>query len=138
MLGRFSLKLLAVFRFLKSPEGIFAFRLGIVSVALWIPAVCHSSAWLYYENRGVWALIMAQVCLSFFWLTSGDAENLPRVQTALAVYAGDQVGYSVNFFTYFSPTIRRLQPFFYGSWGHCRGCFVCSSLVCCFMTKQTL
>ncbi|KAF8798312.1 hypothetical protein BYT27DRAFT_7177807 [Phlegmacium glaucopus] len=71
MFGGFFVKLLAVFRFLKSPEGIFAFRLGIVSVALWIPAVCHSSAWLYYDNKGIWALIMAQ--------------------TALAVYAGDQI-----------------------------------------------
>jgi len=65
--GRSFVKLLAVFRFLKSPEGVFALRLGIVSVALWIPAVCHSSAWLYYDNKGVWALIMAQVRISAFY-----------------------------------------------------------------------
>ncbi|KAF8168489.1 hypothetical protein B0H34DRAFT_816566 [Crassisporium funariophilum] len=69
--GKFFVRLSAVFRFLKSAEGIFALRLGIVSVALWIPAVCHSSAWFYYANKGLWALIMAQ--------------------TGLALYAGDQI-----------------------------------------------
>ena len=63
MFGKFSAKLVAVFRFLKSPEGIFAFRVGIVSVALWIPAVCHSTAWVYYNDKGLWAVIMAQACL---------------------------------------------------------------------------
>ncbi|KAF8972504.1 hypothetical protein BDZ97DRAFT_1722616 [Flammula alnicola] len=69
--GRFFLKLAPVFRFFKSPQGIFAFRTGIVSVALWIPAVCHSSAWFYYDNRGIWGLIMSQ--------------------SGLALYAGDQI-----------------------------------------------
>ena len=61
MFGRFFVKLVAVLRFLKSPEGIFALRVGIVSVALWIPAVCHSTAWVYYDDKGLWALIMGQV-----------------------------------------------------------------------------
>lgn len=43
----------------------------MVSVALWVPAVFQSTAWFYYENRGLWALIMAQI--------------------GLEVYAGDQV-----------------------------------------------
>ena len=59
--GRAMLKLAPIFRFFKSPEGILALRSGIVSVALWIPAVCPQSAWFYYENKGIWALIMAQV-----------------------------------------------------------------------------
>lgn len=42
-----------------------------MSVALWVPAVCVSSAWFNYNNKGLWALIMAQV--------------------GLATYAGDQV-----------------------------------------------
>ncbi|KAF8179112.1 hypothetical protein BJ912DRAFT_1128563, partial [Pholiota molesta] len=60
-----------VFRFFKSPQGILALRNGIVSIALWVPAVCSTSAWFYYDNKGIWALIMAQ--------------------TGLAMYAGDQI-----------------------------------------------
>lgn len=59
--GRVFLKLGAFFRFFKSPEGIFGLRHAVVSVALWVPSVCASSAWFYYGNRGLWALIMAQV-----------------------------------------------------------------------------
>ncbi|BEJ11424.1 hypothetical protein CspHIS471_0108460 [Cutaneotrichosporon sp. HIS471] len=44
-------------------NGIFALKYGIVSVALWVPAVCKSSAEFYYVNRGLWALIMAQTGL---------------------------------------------------------------------------
>ncbi|KIM39015.1 hypothetical protein M413DRAFT_447379 [Hebeloma cylindrosporum] len=69
--GKFLLKVAPFFQFLKSDNGIFAFRMGLVSVALWVPAVCHNSAWFYYSHKGLWALIMAQ--------------------TALAVYAGDQI-----------------------------------------------
>lgn len=71
-LGRSVVKFGAIFRFFKSPEGIFSLRTAVVSIALWVPAVCHSTAWFYYENRGLWALIMAQM--------------------GLALYAGDQVG----------------------------------------------
>jgi hypothetical protein len=71
-MGRSLVKVGAVFRFFKSAEGIFSLRVAVVSVALWVPAVCHSTAWFYYGNRGLWALIMAQM--------------------GLAVYAGDQVG----------------------------------------------
>ncbi|KAH9487318.1 hypothetical protein JR316_0001391 [Psilocybe cubensis] len=69
--GRMVVKVAPFFRFFKSPQGIFALRMGIVSVALWIPSVCHSSAWFYYDNKGLWALIMGQM--------------------GLAVYAGDQI-----------------------------------------------
>ncbi|KAH8835968.1 hypothetical protein DL96DRAFT_1576232 [Flagelloscypha sp. PMI_526] len=58
-------------RFLRSPEGIFCLRTGVLTIVLWIPGVVHESAWFNYENRGLWALIMAQLCL--------------------AVYAGDQI-----------------------------------------------
>lgn len=61
-LGRMVVNIVApFFRFFKSPQGIFALRMGIVSVALWIPSACHSTAWFYYDNKGLWALIMAQV-----------------------------------------------------------------------------
>ncbi|KAF9011593.1 hypothetical protein BDZ89DRAFT_1077624 [Hymenopellis radicata] len=70
-LGRFSLKVAAFIRFLRSPQGVFALRYAIVSIALWIPTVCSSSIWFVYNNRALWALIMAQ--------------------TGLAVFAGDQI-----------------------------------------------
>ncbi|KAF9042212.1 hypothetical protein BJ165DRAFT_257137 [Panaeolus papilionaceus] len=69
--GKFWVSLCAFLRFLKTPEGIFGLRNGVVSVALWVPSVCSASAWVYYDHKGLWALIMAQM--------------------ALAVYAGDQI-----------------------------------------------
>ncbi|KAJ3501936.1 hypothetical protein NLJ89_g9115 [Agrocybe chaxingu] len=69
--GRSFVSFSKFFRFLKSPEGIFSLRVAIVSFALWIPSVIPSSAWFYYEQKGMWALVMAQ--------------------TALALYAGDQI-----------------------------------------------
>lgn len=67
LIGRFFVGLGSVVRFLKSPEGIFSLRHACVSVALWVPAVVKSTAWFYYGNRGIWALIMAQVgfCLVY-------------------------------------------------------------------------
>ncbi|KAF9527115.1 hypothetical protein CPB83DRAFT_856773 [Crepidotus variabilis] len=69
--GKIWVKLGAFLRFFKSPEGIFAMRHAILSLALWIPAVCKPTAWFYYENKGLWALIMGQL--------------------GLAIYAGDQI-----------------------------------------------
>ncbi|KAG7439538.1 uncharacterized protein BT62DRAFT_913251 [Guyanagaster necrorhizus] len=70
-LGKFSLKLTSAVRFLWSPEGVYAMRYGLVSIALWIPYVCSSSVWFVYQYRGIWAVIMAQI--------------------GLAVFAGDQI-----------------------------------------------
>ena len=92
----FLLKLAPFFQFFKSVNGIFALRMGLVSVALWVPAVCHSSAWIYYSNKGVWGLIMAQVCLSYVCLEVFGSMVTISIQTALAVYAGDQVGIATN------------------------------------------
>ncbi|KAF8638679.1 hypothetical protein AX17_002024 [Amanita inopinata Kibby_2008] len=69
--GRFFVRLGSILRFLKSPEGIFALRHALLSIALWVPAVCPNTAWFYYKEKGIWALIVAQ--------------------PALAVYAGDQI-----------------------------------------------
>lgn len=33
-------------------------RYTVVSLALWLPAVFHSSAWINYTEKGLWALIM--------------------------------------------------------------------------------
>lgn len=95
--GKFLLKVAPFFQFLKSDNGIFALRMGLVSVALWVPSVCHSSAWFYYNHKGLWALIMAQVGLFLFSLTFSTLLTF-SIQTALAVYAGDQVGIPSPFF----------------------------------------
>ena len=103
------------FQFFKSANGIFALRMGLVSVALWVPAVCHSSAWIYYSNKGLWGLIMAQVCFIFsFFLLCGDI----FIQTALAVYAGDQVGIA-SFFEGAMLIHSRLQVFSNELLGRC-------------------
>lgn len=68
--GKFFLRLGSILRFFRSPEGIFSLRHAVVSVALWIPSVCTSSAWFYYGNRGIWALIMAQVWHTSFSFSS--------------------------------------------------------------------
>ncbi|WWD17770.1 hypothetical protein CI109_102211 [Kwoniella shandongensis] len=47
-------------------SGLFALKYALVSVALWIPAVCPASAYFNYTNRGLWALIMAQTGLGVF------------------------------------------------------------------------
>ncbi|KAF7330042.1 hypothetical protein MKEN_00268300 [Mycena kentingensis (nom. inval.)] len=70
-LGKLSVRLGSFLHFFATDEGIFALRHALLSLALWIPAVVPSSAWFYYSNKGLWALIMGQM--------------------ALATYAGDQL-----------------------------------------------
>lgn len=48
---KFGRRLAVLWRGLTSASGIFALKFGIVSIALWVPAVCPSSAWFYYTNR---------------------------------------------------------------------------------------
>lgn len=52
-----------IWRGVSSAEGIFALKYGLVSIALWVPAVAPRSSQFVYENRGLWALIM--VCQLF-------------------------------------------------------------------------
>ncbi|KAJ7083884.1 hypothetical protein C8R44DRAFT_862351 [Mycena epipterygia] len=65
-LGRFFVAVGASLRFFKTPEGIFALRHAAVSLALWVPSVVPHTANFYYENKGLWALIMAQSGLAPF------------------------------------------------------------------------
>ena len=88
--GKVWIKLAAFGRFFKSPQGIFALRHAILSLALWIPSVCPSTAWFYYEYKGLWALIMGQV--SFVILDGTSIIYSPFGKIGLALYAGDQVG----------------------------------------------
>lgn len=65
-LHRFSRSLHTLWRHLSSPEGIFALKYGLVSIAMWTPQVVPHSAWFTYSNRGLWALIMSQTGLGVF------------------------------------------------------------------------
>jgi hypothetical protein len=49
-LGR---KVHSAWRGVSSPEGIFALKYALVSIALWVPQVAPASAQFVYENRWV-------------------------------------------------------------------------------------
>ncbi|KAJ9117013.1 hypothetical protein QFC22_004671 [Naganishia vaughanmartiniae] len=65
-LQRFLRTIGLAWRWQSSPEGLFALKYALVSIALWIPAICPSSAYFTYVNRGLWALIMSQTGLGVF------------------------------------------------------------------------
>ncbi|EPS95103.1 hypothetical protein FOMPIDRAFT_1038634 [Fomitopsis schrenkii] len=50
----------------QTPEALFAFKMVFITIALWIPSVCRSSAKFIYEQKGLWALIMAQTTLNIY------------------------------------------------------------------------
>lgn len=54
---------LGVADWFSNTEGMYALRILVVSIALALPAVFHSSAGFYYREKGLWALIMAQTGL---------------------------------------------------------------------------
>ncbi|KAJ7247491.1 hypothetical protein C8J57DRAFT_1359112 [Mycena rebaudengoi] len=70
LLGRASIALGSLLHFFATPEGLFALRYALLSVALWVPAVVPRTAWFYYSNKGLWALIMGQLGLATY---AGDA-----------------------------------------------------------------
>jgi hypothetical protein len=55
-----------LWRWSKTAQAMFTFKTVILSIALWIPAVCKSTAAFYYEQKGIWALIMAQTVLNVY------------------------------------------------------------------------
>ncbi|KAI3580726.1 hypothetical protein IWW34DRAFT_846893 [Fusarium oxysporum f. sp. albedinis] len=54
---------LAITNWLGNEEGMFALRMVVVTIGLSVPAVVMSSAGFFYCNRGLWAVIMAQLTL---------------------------------------------------------------------------
>ncbi|KAG7440200.1 uncharacterized protein BT62DRAFT_1012986 [Guyanagaster necrorhizus] len=56
----------AVYRWTLTPEAIFAFKYIFISIALWIPCVVRSSAFFFYREKGIWALIMAQTVINLY------------------------------------------------------------------------
>ena len=55
-----------VYDFVMSPTGIFALRTAVLSFALWLPQVVPASANFYYQQRGLWGLIMGQLALTVY------------------------------------------------------------------------
>jgi hypothetical protein len=49
-LQRSAHRIRAVWRWQTSPQGIFALKYSLVSIALWVPAICPSSAYFVYTN----------------------------------------------------------------------------------------
>ncbi|KEF54742.1 uncharacterized protein A1O9_09184 [Exophiala aquamarina CBS 119918] len=58
--GRF---VLVTTRWITSTAGMFGIRVVIATIAVGIPAAIPSSAGFYYREKGLWALIMAQIGL---------------------------------------------------------------------------
>ncbi|KAF8921505.1 hypothetical protein CPB85DRAFT_1210427 [Mucidula mucida] len=55
-----------LWRWMQTPEFVFALKYVVISVALWIPAVVNKSAAFYYREKGIWALIMAQTMINLY------------------------------------------------------------------------
>lgn len=55
--------IIATKEWLFNPDGLYALRMVILTVALAIPAVIPSSAGFYYREKGIWGLIMGQTTL---------------------------------------------------------------------------
>ncbi|CAG7566221.1 unnamed protein product [Fusarium equiseti] len=58
-----SLIFLGLVNFFTGIEGLHALRTVVLTIALAVPAVIPSSAGFYYREKGLWALIMAQMAL---------------------------------------------------------------------------
>ncbi|KAF4450447.1 hypothetical protein F53441_6446 [Fusarium austroafricanum] len=58
-----SLIFLSLINFFTDVEGLHALRALVLTIALAVPAVIPSSAGFYYREKGLWALIMAQMAL---------------------------------------------------------------------------
>lgn len=59
-------KLTNVSDVMTSRSGMFFFKAAILSLLTSMPAYFHSTAAWYYDNRGIWATIMAQLTLAVF------------------------------------------------------------------------
>ncbi|KAF8608867.1 hypothetical protein BDV93DRAFT_465925 [Ceratobasidium sp. AG-I] len=56
----------SIWSFFRTNEAIFALKYAIVTIALWLPQVLKSSAEFTYNEKGLWALIMAQFGLNMY------------------------------------------------------------------------
>lgn len=58
--------ILGTYHWLINPDGMYALRMVVVSVALGIPAVIPSSAGFYFREKGLWGLIMGQTTMLIY------------------------------------------------------------------------
>ncbi|CAI4212384.1 unnamed protein product [Parascedosporium putredinis] len=56
----------ATFDWLTNPEGLYALRMVIVTIATSIPGLLPQTAGFFYREKGIWALIMAQTGLVLY------------------------------------------------------------------------
>ncbi|CAE6431790.1 unnamed protein product [Rhizoctonia solani] len=56
----------SIWHFFRTNEAIFAIKYTVVTIALWLPQIFRSSAEFTYNEKGLWALIMAQFGLSMY------------------------------------------------------------------------
>jgi hypothetical protein len=73
----------------SSPEGLFALRYALVSIALWVPAICPSSVYFTYVNRGLWYVLPHTCDLPGHLIPAPRA--LIMSQTGLGIFAGEQI-----------------------------------------------
>ncbi|KAL5338199.1 hypothetical protein BJX70DRAFT_408869 [Aspergillus crustosus] len=57
---------LGVYRWLTCDEGLYALRVVIATIAVSIPAVIPRTAGFFYREKGLWALVTAQLGLSVY------------------------------------------------------------------------
>ncbi|KAJ5958666.1 Brefeldin A sensitivity protein-related protein [Penicillium vulpinum] len=64
--SRISRAIIGTYHWFINPEGLYALRMVVVTIALSIPAAIPSSAGFYYREKGLWALIMGQTTLVIY------------------------------------------------------------------------
>lgn len=58
--------IIGTYHWFINPDGLYAMRMVVVTVALAIPAAIPHSAGFYYREKGLWALIMGQTTLVIY------------------------------------------------------------------------
>ncbi|KAG9256205.1 uncharacterized protein F5Z01DRAFT_720236 [Emericellopsis atlantica] len=61
--NKFSRTVSASYRWLTNPAGMYSLRMVIVTIALTIPATLPATAGFFYREKGIWAVISAQLVL---------------------------------------------------------------------------
>ncbi|GJN80127.1 hypothetical protein PLIIFM63780_003651 [Purpureocillium lilacinum] len=92
--------IVATFRWLFNPAGMYALRMVIVTIATSIPAAIPHSAGFFYREKGIWGVITAQTCLlvymadfTFSLVSRGLGTIIGGVMGMVAWYIGSGSGY---------------------------------------------
>ncbi|KAJ6445166.1 3-dehydroquinate dehydratase-like protein [Purpureocillium lavendulum] len=91
--------LVATFRWLFNPAGMYALRMVIVTIATGIPAAIPHSAGFFYREKGIWGVITAQTTLlvymadfTFSLVSRGLGTIIGGVMGMVAWYIGSGSG----------------------------------------------